>query len=88
MGNLKSAKRKLKQYSVLLAVETHNQKIELVKTMLEDRIGKDATFAKEILKEIGDVLPDNLKIAAEKKVAEVEKLPDGLVFTNPVQIAF
>jgi hypothetical protein len=70
MGNLRSTKRKLSERHVWLAQETERQKILLARKMVEERCKKDAEFAADVLKAVGENLPKEISEAAEKTVAE------------------
>jgi predicted transcriptional regulator len=66
MGNLRKLKRNLKEKNVWFAKEVEKQRIELVKKMLIERVEKDAKFAEELMKAIGENLPPEIKEAAMK----------------------
>ena len=75
MGNSRSAKRNLSARHVWIAQETQKQKIALAKKMVEERCKKDAEFAADVLKAVGENLPKEIREAAEATIAQ-KKIED------------
>ncbi len=73
MGNLRSAQRKLNKRNVWLAQEVARQRIILARKAVEDRCKKDAEFAADVIKAVGDNLPKEIKPSG---IFE-EKIPGG-----------
>jgi hypothetical protein len=73
MGNLRKLKRNLKIDKSQLAEQTRVEQIKLVKQMCVDRAGNDPVFAKEILAAVGNVLPPEVRKAAEESIAKSQK---------------
>jgi formate dehydrogenase maturation protein FdhE len=70
MGSMRTARRKLKEKNVWIAQETDRQKVKFLQRIVEEKVKKDAEFAKDVLAAVGDNLPKEIKEAAEKTVAE------------------
>ena len=58
-----------------IAQETQKQKIALAKKMVEERCKKDAEFAADVLKAVGENLPKEIREAAEATIAQ-KKIED------------
>lgn len=82
MGKLRKLKRNLRIDKVQLAEQTKFEQIKLVKEMCVKRATEDAGFAKEILDAVGDVLPPEVKKAAEESVAKASLPLDPLIEGN------
>lgn len=84
MGNSRSLRRRMKPSKVWMAGEVFNHRKDMMMKAVEERAGKDAEFAKDLLKAVSKGLPDNIKKVAEetiaKSIAEPEKLPEGRYF--------
>jgi len=74
MGALRSARRKLNEKSVWIAQEVQRKQIELAQKFVKERVEKDAEFARDVLKAVGDNLPSDIKKAAEETVAKETKV--------------
>lgn len=74
MGNLRSVKRNLSKRHVWLAEETQRQKIELAKKFVEERCKKDAEFAADVIKAVGENLPKEIKEVAEATIAASKEM--------------
>ena len=70
MGSLRTAQRKLKEKNVWIAQETEKQKIKFFQRLVEEKVKKDAEFAKDVLAAVGENLPEEIKKAAEETVAK------------------
>ncbi len=68
MGNLKSSRRKLDPNRVQFAIQVEQKKLELAKEFVKERVTKDAEFARDVLKAIGDLLPEDIKKLAQETV--------------------
>ena len=77
MGNLRSAKRKLRQDKVWIAEDTQHQRIKIMQTVIAERAAKDVEFAKDLIKAVGENLPPAIRKTAEETIArEVQKQDD------------
>ena len=74
MSQLRSFKRHLKQSKVWLANQVAEEKIKIARQVVLERAKKDAAFASDVLKAVGDALPKELKEACEESVSR-EKVP-------------
>jgi hypothetical protein len=81
MSKLRSLKRHLNERNVWIAKEVEKKKVELAKKFVEERAKKDAEFAKDLLKAVGDNLPPETKKVAEESVAK-EAIPKNLIVSN------
>lgn len=68
MGNLRSAKRQLKKRNVWIAQEVEVQRVKLAQKAVEERCKKDAEFAADVLKAVGENLPQEIKDVAEETI--------------------
>jgi hypothetical protein len=68
MGNTRSLRRKLNAEKVFIAEQVAQKRTELVKKFVEERVKKDAEFASDVLKAVGDALPENIKKLAEETI--------------------
>lgn len=68
MGAARSLRRKLNAEKVWVAQEVAQKRTEIVKMFVEERVKQDAEFAADVLKAVGDALPENIKKAAEETV--------------------
>ena len=77
MGGLRSARRKLKQDRVWKAEETQHQRIKILQTVVAERAAKDAEFANDLIKAVGENLPPAIRKTAEETIArELQKQDD------------
>ena len=74
MSGLRSLRRKLQPDKVRLAEQVQYERVQLARTMVKDRCEKDAEFAKDVLKAVGENLPQEIKEACEKTIAEGPKV--------------
>jgi len=78
MGNLRSAKRKLKQDKIWIAEETQYQRNVVARKVVAERAAKDAEFAADLIKAVGENLPEEIKKSAEECIArEAIKKPEN-----------
>jgi hypothetical protein len=70
MSSLSSFKRRLNPKRVYLAEKVAVEKIKIVKQVVFERVQKDAEFATDVLKAVGDSLPPDLKAECEKTISE------------------
>jgi|FAXJ01.1.fsa_nt_gi hypothetical protein len=68
MSNLRSFQRHLKPEQVHLANQVSTEKLKIARQVVLDRVKKDAEFAADVLKAVGDSLPKEIKEACEKSV--------------------
>ena len=80
MSKLRSFKRHLNPSKVWLANQVAEEKIKIARQVVLERAQKDAAFAADVLKAVGDALPKELKEACEASVARV---PQGASDVNP-----
>lgn len=75
MSALSGFKRRLQPNKVYLAQKVAEKKIEFAKNVVLERAKKDAEFAADVIKAVGENLPTEIKEACEKTIAEslVEK---------------
>src|ERR1035437_5651935 len=79
MSKTRSFKRHLNPQKVWLANQVAEEKIKIARQVVLDRAKKDAAFAADVLKAVGDGLPKEIKEACEVSVAA--GVPDA---TEPV----
>jgi hypothetical protein len=72
MSSLSNFKRRLKPNRVYLAQKVAEKKIEFAKQVVLDRAKRDAEFAADVLKAVGDNLPIDIKETCEKSVADAK----------------
>ena len=68
MGAVRSLRRRLNAEKAFIADKVAEKRVELVKKFVEERVKKDSEFAAEILKVVGDSLPETIKKEAEETV--------------------
>lgn len=68
MGTLRTLSRKLKQENVWFAKKISKERNEILKSLVEERVKTDYEFAQDVLKAVGNDLPENIKKAAEETV--------------------
>lgn len=76
MSSLSSFRRKLNPKKVWLANQVAEEKIKIARQVVIEQAKKDAAFAAEVLKAVGENLPPEIKTACEESVkskALVEK---------------
>ena len=69
MGGLRSARRKLNEKNIWIAKKVTQKRNEFAKELVKERVKKDAQFASEVLKAVGELLPTDIKEIAEATVA-------------------
>jgi hypothetical protein len=69
MSKLRSFKRHLNPQKVWLANQVAEEKIKIARQVVLERAKKDAAFAADVLKAVGDALPKEIKEACEASVA-------------------
>lgn len=75
MSSLSGLRRRLNPQKVYLAAKVADKKIELAKQVVLERAQKDAEFASDVLKAVGENLPSNIKDACEKCIADSKLKP-------------
>ena len=80
MSKLRSFRRHLNPAKVWLANQVAEEKIKIARQVVLERAKKDAAFANDVLKAVGDALPKEIKEACEASVAGV---PQGASDVNP-----
>jgi hypothetical protein len=80
MSKLSSFRRHLKPEKVWLANQVAEEKIKIARQVVLERAKKDAEFAADVLKAVGENLPKEIKEACEASVARV---PQGASEFNP-----
>ena len=74
MSTLRKLKRNLNERNVWIAKKVEQEKTEIAKKLIEERVEKDADFARDVLKALGENIPEKLKKSAEETIAkETEK---------------
>ncbi|MCX6654467.1 MAG: hypothetical protein NTY03_05015 [Candidatus Bathyarchaeota archaeon] len=68
MSKLRSFKRHLNPSKVWLAQQVAEEKIKIARQVVLERAQKDAAFAADVLKAVGDALPKEIKEACEESV--------------------
>lgn len=69
MSKLRSARRKLNEKYIRIAQEVTQKRKDFVKELVKERIKKDAEFASDVLKAVGELLPEDFKKIAEETIA-------------------
>jgi len=69
MGHSRSAKRGLNEKNVWIAQDVERKRNDLAKEFVKERIKTDAEFAKDVLKAVGEILPEEFKKTAEETIA-------------------
>ena len=72
MSALTSFKRRLKPNKVYLAQKVAEKKIEFARNVVLERAKRDAEFAADVLKAVGENLPTEVKEACEKSVSDAK----------------
>ena len=90
MSKLRSFARKLDPYRVAFAKQVEQERLKLARQAVMERAKKDAEFAADVLKAVGDALPKEIKEACEESVKNsvpqmIDKngLPTNAAFFNP-----
>lgn len=68
MGTFRSLRRKLNAEKVFIAEHVAQKRTEVLKTLVEERVKKDAEFAQDVLNAVGENLPESIKKAAEETI--------------------
>lgn len=68
MSSLSSFKRKLDPKKVWLAKQVAEEKVKIARQVVAEQAKKDAQFAADVLKAVGDSLPKEIKEACEESV--------------------
>lgn len=69
MSNLRSFQRHLNPQKVWFANQVSEEKLKIARQVVMERAKKDAAFAADVLKAVGDALPKEIKEACEASVA-------------------
>ncbi len=72
MSSLSRYKRHLNPGKVYLAEKVAVEKIRLAHQVVLDRAQRDAEFAADVLKAVGENLPPEIKTACEKTISEAD----------------
>jgi peptide subunit release factor 1 (eRF1) len=75
MGTFRSLRRKLNAEKVWIAQEVAEKRKEIEKMLVEERVKKDVEFAKDVLKAVGDNLPEHIKKTAEETIENSKTEP-------------
>lgn len=70
MSKLRSFKRHLDPKKVWLANQVAEEKIKIARQVVLERAKKDAEFAADVLKAVGDALPKEIREACEESVKQ------------------
>jgi 23S rRNA maturation-related 3'-5' exoribonuclease YhaM len=70
MSKTRSFKRHLNPAKVWLANQVAEEKIKIARQVVLERAKKDAAFAADVLKAVGDALPKEIKEACEESVKQ------------------
>lgn len=73
MSKLRSFQRHLNPSKVWLANQVAEEKIKIARQVVLDHAKKDAAFAADVLKAVGENLPKEIKEACEESVREQAK---------------
>lgn len=63
---MRSLRRKLNADKVFIAEQVAQKRVEIVKKFVEERVKTDAEFAADVLKAVGEDLPENIRELAEE----------------------
>ena len=77
MSNSRSLRRKLDPKKVWLAQQVAEEKIKIARQVVIERAKKDAAFAAEVLKAVGDNLPKEIREACEESVKAYKPIVGG-----------
>jgi hypothetical protein len=77
MSSLRSFKRHLDPKKVWLAQQVAIEKVKIARQVVAERAKKDAAFAAEVLKAVGDNLPKEIKEACEEGIKSHEPIVGG-----------
>lgn len=77
MSSLRSLRRKLDPKKVWLANQVAEEKIKIARQVVIEQAKKDAAFAAEVLKAVGENLPAEIKTACEESVKAHEPIVGG-----------
>jgi peptide subunit release factor 1 (eRF1) len=76
MGTFRSLRRNLNAEKIWIAQQVAEERNEIVKAFVEERVKKDAEFAQDVLNAVGENLPEHIRKAAEETIKngpQVEK---------------
>lgn len=73
MSSLRSLQRKLNPKKVWLAKQVAEEKVKIARQVVIEQAKKDAAFAAEVLKAVGENLPPEIKTACETSVQDAAK---------------
>jgi predicted transcriptional regulator len=74
MSKLRNLKRKLQPDKVRIAEQVQYERVQFARNMVKERCEKDAEFAKDVLKALGENLPREIKETCEKTISEDSKV--------------
>ena len=77
MSKTRSFKRHLNPAKVWLANQVAEEKIKIARQVVLERAKKDAAFAADVLKAVGEGLPKEIKEACEESVKSHEPIVGG-----------
>lgn len=75
MGNSRSIRKHLNHRKIWIAQQFQKKQIEKEKQIVAERVKTDVEFAKDVIKAVGDNLPDDIRKSAEKTI-EMKRLAD------------
>jgi hypothetical protein len=74
MGTFRTLRRKLNAEKVWNAQTIAEKRKEIIKSLVEERVKKDAEFAQDVLNAVGEDLPENIKTAAEETIKNASQI--------------
>lgn len=77
MSSLRSLRRNLNPKKVWLAKQVAEEKIKIARQVVAEQAKKDAQFAADVLKAVGDSLPKEIKEACEESIKAHETIVGG-----------
>jgi peptide subunit release factor 1 (eRF1) len=84
MGTFRSLRRNLNAEKIWIAQQVAEERNEIVKAFVEERVKKDAEFAQDVLNAVGENLPEHIRKAAEETIkngpqVEKQEIVDSVV---------
>lgn len=75
MGALRSLRKKLNAEKVWIAQQVAEKRTEIVKGFVAERVKTDLEFAQDVLKAVGENLPEEIKKSAEETIKNGPQIP-------------
>lgn len=82
MSKLRSLQRGLDPFRVALAKQVEQDRIKIARQVVLERAKKDAEFAADVLKAVGENLPKEIREAAEATIAEKKAKAEADLITG------